>query len=165
MEEFMENNNLENFIFFRLVKIAYILVLIFYFIMVVIADIRFIWGKDIDYLSSKVECYNGKEVKLCCNPFLYVDGDKELDKKSDYLAKKMCNYGAISTSEQNYELDLEYKSREITFYSVLFSLAMSFITLFIIIYIPLNILREVLLYIVYGKPIYWRWLWKWRLFS
>ncbi len=122
-------------------------------------------NKEVDYFESKVECYNGKQIKLCCDPFLHVKlSDYKLDEKSDYLVRRMCHEGSVPVSEQNYELNLKYEYPKKGLFELTLTLIFSFI-IFLFVYIPLNIIRELLLYAVYAKPIYWRWLWKLRIFS
>lgn len=160
----MGENNLEKFIFYRFIKASYIVLLSLFLILLIYGAYKIIWGKEIDYLSSKVKCYNGKDIELCCEPFLYVRGDNQLDKKNDYLVRKMCDENSNTVSTQNYDLSLKFKSHKINLFDVIL-IPIFFLVMFIVLYIPLNLLREIFLYVAYGKPIYWRWLWKWRIFS
>lgn len=85
-KKFMNDNNLEKFIFFRFVKISYIVLISLFLIWMIKMTFIMLENKEVDYLESKVECYNGKQIELCCDPFLHVKlSDYKLDEKSDFL--------------------------------------------------------------------------------
>jgi hypothetical protein len=161
----MNDDNLEKFIFFRFVNISYIVLISLFLIWMIKITFIMLENKEVVYSESKVECYNGKQIKLCCDPFLHVKlNDYKLDEKSDFLVRRMCHEGSDPVSEKNYELNLKYEYPKTGLFVYTLTLLVDLI-MFFFVYISLNIIRELLLYAVYAKPIYWRWLWKLRIFS
>lgn len=157
--------NLENSLLYRLIKVLYIIVLLLAVIFALVLG----WeGKPqsiVDDEKSYIACYNGNTYKLDANGiYVYSMDATQLNIYDDVAARKLCQYGLkndystyynnLKTSANiNYQLKLvEGTSGSWTaaFETWVIGILGSFVVL--------NLLRETLNYIFFGKSFDWMWL-------
>lgn len=168
--------NLENRFFYRLTNVIYIFSLILFFLIastILYGSIPF--GDIPDNTKSYIVCNNGKKSLPLSDARMEIHTySKELSYSDNKAAKDFCtsnSAGAItdpilldilngklpeSTSlDKNYTLKISYEPKNWRAYAeTVFWVFISFI----IFYSIINIVKETLLYLAFGKKISWKWL-------
>lgn len=160
----MEIKNLENKILFRLVKTAYVVCLVATFLFVLFLG----WSEkptpSVNSKKSALVCENGKKYLLYDAKIYLFSKVESLDESDDSTARKLCEYGVLNDYSpgyrnlkmpqyKNYSLNL-VESIDGSWFSVLIWWVLGFSGS----YILLNVFRETLNYILFGKKFDWVWL-------
>lgn len=153
--------NIEDKLLYRLVKVAYIIVLLIGILIVGAIG----WSSKpetyIDSDKSSLSCDNGKKYTLDSLGIYLITDDTRLDTYDDRRAKIACTYGVKDDyitqyklpSVANYQVNYVNSIRG-SWKSALFWWLLGFLGA----YITLNLIRETLNYILFGKPFDWLWL-------
>lgn len=152
----------EQYFFYRLTKVLFVIFLILGILFSCGFSFALRPSLYLDYDSSFIACDNGKYYGLTPLRLQLLAGEHDLDAVSDSVARKMCEYGtATDTSHyryetpesKNYTLGLSYQ-KEGSWLAVIVALSLCLSGLLF----TLFLLREMLLYLVLGKPFSWPWM-------
>lgn len=160
----METKNLESKILFRLVKTLYIVCLVVIFLFVLFLG----WSEKptpfIDGKKSTLVCENGKKYLLDDAKIYIFSKTESLEGDEDIDARRLCEYGVLDDyssgyrnlkvpQHKNYSLNT-IESISGSWFSVLVWWGIGFSAS----YILLNLLRETINYILFGKKFDWVWI-------
>lgn len=161
----MSNKNLENKVLYRLIKVAYVLIFILISAFFVLTGWFAKPKAIVDDDNSYINCTLGKSYVLGnVNLHVYSVTDTQIEPYYEKEARILCAYGVLNDyssnyrniqapSYQNYTLRLQKKtigSWESAILWWVLGVGGS--------YIVLNIIRETLNYIFFGKSFDWLWL-------
>lgn len=161
----IDMTNLEDKLLYRLVKVIYIIVFLLSGLIAIFIGWESRPQPEVDDEKSRIACDNGKNYKLSANRiYVYSVDTTSLSNYQDEEARKLCQYGVLndySTSyrnlatptHQNYQLKIVEGTRGSWTNAILWwvlGIAGS--------YVALNLIRETINYILFGKPFDWMWL-------
>lgn len=165
--------NLENRFFYRLVKVVYYFFLAISTLVILFINYNELVYFPIDNNRSYIACYYGKHYSLVSSDITLYSywNNYQLSYDDDEKAKKSCSKNipeSVSSNSKPYTptlADIEEienaekyslviardwaKIGNVVFYSMFY---------FVIIFSILNVIREALLYLAFGKKLTWDWL-------
>ena len=160
----MKPKNLEDKLLYRFVKTAYIIC----FIGVSLVAVFLGWSAKptpfIDSTKSTLACENGKQYRLDDAKIYLFSKTASLSNYEEVDARKLCAYGVLNDYSSEYQnlKTPQYKNYSINTVESIngswFSVILWWVLGIGISYIVLNLLRETLNYILFGKKFDWLWL-------
>lgn len=153
-EDTSHNNlQLEKRLWYRFVKVVYILVYLLFLLLVVFLGYSDKPYTYIDSDKSLIVCSNTKAYPAGKNS-IYIDSDGSLSDYNDEDARKLCEYDIIKDYSDKYETP-SYKNYEVKVVHSTRGSWESVLTTFLIgiaiVYTIFEIIKRVFLYIVVGK--------------
>lgn len=157
----MNESHLEQKFLFRAIKVAYILALLFGLFIVGALG----WGeKPTTYIDGKkttINCTNGKNYATNDLDIYLWEKETQLDTYDDRKAKIVCTYGVKEDygtkynlpSTANYTVNYVESVRGDWFTAILW-----WGIGFVVVYAGLNLIRETLIYMFFGRPFTFDWL-------
>ncbi len=174
--------NLQNRFFYRLVKVMHYFMLFTCIGIIAVILFENIPHKIIDNNKSAIICKNGKSYHLNEANLFIAPPDQDFDNKNDNQAKIFCKYGPPITDteliaklekapaskkdslsdwevvtvpvERNYSTNFQFQRDWKSFKRTI----ITSLIIFSIIYIVLNIIKETLIYLAFGRKFTWKWL-------
>ena len=160
----MTKNNLEDKLLYRLVRVAYVATLLF-------SALVFLWigweerpQPEVDDERSHIACDNGKTYLLSKNRFYIYSVKATFSSSEDVEARKLCAYNVLndySTTYRNLETPT-YQNYQLKIFEGTQGSWISAILWWVLgiggSYVALNLTRETLNYVLFGKSFDWLWL-------
>lgn len=156
-----QNKQLEQNILYRTINVLYFCTWIAGLLFISVLAYSFKPYEIVDSQNSYINCNNGKKYTLeNAKIYLFV-GDKYMGQYNDTKARKVCEYGIVDDYPNNYKTPIYANYTVDTVHKMSGAWKDVILTIVIgclVLFFGLNLIKETLLYLFFGRPFSLGWL-------